>query len=92
MRPNPIGEYTITDHATFEMERRNISLKLVQSVINNPEQRIVIRKGREVFQSRIQMEGKPFLIRVFIDIDRVPAEVITVYRTSKIEKYWREVT
>jgi hypothetical protein len=30
-----------------------------------------------------------FLLRVFIDIDRTPMEVVTVYRTSKIDKYWR---
>jgi hypothetical protein len=23
-----------------------------------------------------------------VDIDRKPAEVVTAYRTSKIEKYW----
>jgi len=26
---------------------------------------------------------------VFVDIDRQPPEVVTAYRTSKIEKYWR---
>lgn len=91
MRTNPVGEYIITDRAAFEMERRNITSELIRIVISNPEQRIAVRKGREVFQSRIQMEGKPYLIRVFIDIDRVPAEVVTVYRTRKIEKYWREI-
>ena len=30
-----------------------------------------------------------YLVRVFVDIDREPAEVVTVYRTSKIGKYWR---
>lgn len=24
-----------------------------------------------------------------VDVDRNPPEVVTVYRTSKIEKYWR---
>jgi len=91
MHSKPAGEHIITEHAAFEMERRKISRELVRSVISNPEQRIMIRKGREVFQSRIQMEGKPYLIRVFIDIDRVPAEVVTVYRTRKIEKYWRQI-
>ena len=28
-----------------------------------------------------------YLLRVFVDVDRTPAEVVTVYRTSKIEKY-----
>ena len=31
---------------------------------------------------------KEYLVRVFVDIDRDPAEVVTVYRTSKIDKYW----
>ncbi len=34
--------------------------------------------------------GKLYLVRAFVDIDREPPEVVTVYRTSKISKYWRE--
>jgi len=26
---------------------------------------------------------------MFVDVDRSPAAVITVYRTSKIDTYWR---
>jgi predicted GIY-YIG superfamily endonuclease len=33
--------------------------------------------------------AKQYLVRVFVDVDREPAEVITVYRTSKIDKHWR---
>ncbi len=32
---------------------------------------------------------KVYLLRVFVDIDRVPAEVVTVYLTSRVAKYWR---
>jgi hypothetical protein len=32
---------------------------------------------------------KDYLIRVFVDIDREPAEVVRAYRTTKIEKYWK---
>jgi hypothetical protein len=35
------------------------------------------------------MEGKRYLVRAFVDVDRSPAEVVTVYRTSRIAKYWR---
>lgn len=31
---------------------------------------------------------KYYLVRVFVDVDRDPAEIVTVYRTSRIEKYW----
>jgi len=30
-----------------------------------------------------------YLVRVFVDMDRHPAEIVTVYRTSKVSKYWR---
>jgi len=32
--------------------------------------------------------GKTYLLRVFVDIDRSPAEVVTVYLTSQVGKYW----
>ena len=32
---------------------------------------------------------REYLVRVFVDLDRDPPEVVTVYRTSKIDKYWR---
>jgi hypothetical protein len=40
-----------------------------------------------VLQSRIDVEGKTYLIRVLVDIDRERPEVVTAYRTSKITKY-----
>ena len=36
------------------------------------------------------MMGNPeklYLLRVFVDIDREPPEVVTAYRTGKVEKY-----
>jgi hypothetical protein len=34
-------------------------------------------------------EGRTYLVRVFVDLDRRPPEVVTAYRTSRIGKYWR---
>jgi len=43
-----------------------------------------------VLQSRIaDAAGRTFLFRVFVDVERRPAEVVTAYRTSKVAKYWR---
>jgi hypothetical protein len=44
-----------------------------------------VRPGREVWQSVL---ASGHLLRVFIDIDRIPCEIVTVYRTSKVAKYW----
>ena len=54
MSPESIGDFIITDHAVFEMERRNISVEVVKQVLLKPEQRIILRKDREVFQSRLR--------------------------------------
>jgi hypothetical protein len=88
---SPPGEYRFTDHARFEMERRGISEAEIARVLSAPEQSDLVRPGRAVYQSRIGFEDpqKTYLLRVFLDIDRQPAEVVTAYRTSKVDKYWK---
>jgi hypothetical protein len=34
--------------------------------------------------------GKPWLVRVGVDVDRNPPEIVTVYRTSNVRRYWRD--
>ena len=89
--PKPISRYRLTDHAKDEMARRQIKEEDVAKVLAAPEQTEAIREGREVYQSRIESGEPPktYVLRVFVDTDREPAEVVTVYRTSKITKYWR---
>ena len=43
-----------------------------------------------MIESRVEMgdPARTYLIRVFVDVDREPAEVVTAYRTSKVRKYW----
>jgi len=43
---------------------------------------------RKVFQSRAVAEGKAYLMHLIVEDWRSPPVVVTVYRTSKIEKYW----
>jgi hypothetical protein len=83
--------YRLTKHAKDEMVRRQINEAEVAQVISSPEQILTARKGRNIYQSRISVgvSEKSYLLRIFIDVDRSPMEVVTVYRTSKIEKYWR---
>jgi hypothetical protein len=84
-----ISNYVVTEHAALEMQRRRIEEGLVQQVRRGPEQRYAVRPGRDVLQSRIACAGKTYLLRVFVDIDREAAEVVTVYRTSRVANYWK---
>jgi hypothetical protein len=86
-----IYEFEFTEHALIEMARRQISEEDVKAVLADPEQTEIVRAGRAVYQSRLEMGQPPniYLLRVFRDIDPKPPYVVTVYRTSKIEKYSR---
>ncbi len=86
-----IKEYIFSDHARFELHRRGISEEDVRRVLKAPQQCSFVRPGRCVYQSKISMSqpAKEYVLRVFVDVDRPVAEVVTIYRTSKIEKYWR---
>ena len=83
-----ITAYVFTAHARFELARRGISEDLVRRVLAAPEQRLIVRPGRAILQSRTMIEGRMYLVRVVVDVDRQPAEVVTVYRTSKVARYW----
>ena len=85
----PILDFVLTPHASFELRRRGLDDAVVRQVLAEPEQRIAVRPGREVVQSRLQLAGNRYLVRVFVDVDRSPPEVVTAYHTSKIHKYWR---
>lgn len=71
------------------MENRNISLKIAENVINSPDQIIIIDSIKSVYQSKIKENGITFLIRIFIAIDKTTNVIITLYKTSKISKYWK---
>ena len=92
MTVEPIAGFVFTAHARFEMERRGLSEELVRGVLERPDQRWELRPGRHVVQSRVAI-GEPersYVVRVFVDVDRTPCEVVTAYRTSRIAKYWRQ--
>jgi hypothetical protein len=73
----------LTGHAAAQMARRGLSEAEVRRVLTAPEEVLPVRPGRVVAQASIGA----YLVRVFVDVDRTPAEVVTAYRTSKIEKY-----
>ena len=90
MKPSPVTDYVITER--LEMERRGLKEETVRLVLSAAEHRMEVRPGRIVLQSRLPLgaPARAYLVRVFVDVDRRPPEVVTVYRTSRISKYWEE--
>ena len=86
------GDYVFTPHARFEMARRGLPESGVRQVLSAPGQRVEIRPGRVVYQSIVEAQGHGGrrLVRIVVDVDRQPAEVVTAYQTSRIVRYWKE--
>ncbi|MDE0025004.1 MAG: DUF4258 domain-containing protein, partial [Spirochaetaceae bacterium] len=78
----------LTPHAQSQMRRRGVTENAIRAVLASPEQVLEVRPNRVVLQSRVQTGPAEKLFRVFVDIDRVPEEVVTVYLTSRVAKYW----
>jgi hypothetical protein len=76
----------LTQHALDQMAKRQIAEDAVRAVLAAPEEVLSDRPGRVVAQSLV--EG--YLLRIFVDVDREPAEIVTVYRTSNLTKYRRQ--
>lgn len=81
--------FILTGHAETEMRRRQIDQKSVAAVMAAPEQIVEGEGGRKVYQGKVECGGKTYLVRLIVEDWHSPPVVITVYRTSKIEKYWR---
>jgi hypothetical protein len=82
-------DYRLSRHAQDEMARRGITSDQVHAVLTSPGQVVQERNGRRCYQSRTTFADGQFLLRVIV-VDTVePAVVVTVYRTSRHDRYWR---
>jgi len=65
---------------------------LIISAVNNQQQKLHSQKGRVTVQNIYfdKIENKEMLLRVIGFEMSEKFEVITVYKTSKISKYWVE--
>jgi hypothetical protein len=84
-------KFEISRHAHEEMKRRGIPLNVVEAVLQNPQQIVDEYGNKKAYQSIIKIETeKDYLVRVIVNDTIDPAKVVTVYKTSKIVKYWRQ--
>lgn len=84
-------KFKLSHHAQTEMIRRGIPVEVVQSVVTDPEQIVSDENGNDIYQSRIDFgTERKYLVRVVTTKQEEELLVITVYRSSKIGKYWRQ--
>lgn len=71
------------------MLERQIKKETVEDIIRNPAKIIEDKQeGKAIYQGEREFEnGKNYLVRVFVNVEDDPNVIITVYRTSKMDKY-----
>ena len=82
--------FHFSKHVLEELEERQIPRMLVERVLESPEQNTAVLENINCYQSRVEISGKQYVLRVLANETVQPPVVITAYRTSKIRKYWRE--
>ena len=83
-------EIQFSGHAKEQMEDRDIPIEMVLEVVEKPEQKYDQEIDETVCQSKMKFGEKVYLLRVFVNFSRNPPVIISVYRTSQIQKYWRK--
>jgi len=73
-------------HCIQQLKKRNITQQSVLDVIENAGEKVLI-EDVSVYQKTIVENGRHYLIRVFVNEDKIPPLIITAYKTSKIDKY-----
>ncbi len=74
-------------HASKQCAFRNLSETAILTALAGPDEVRPVREGRIVAHKTVMESGKPYLLRIFVDVDRKPPEIATVYKTGKIDKY-----
>ena len=84
-----LRQAVLTDHARRQMARRGLAEADVRDVLQQPGQVELVRPGRIALQKTLSLGTPPrnYMLRVFVDVDRTPPEIVTAYRTSRLAKY-----
>ena len=77
-------------HAQDQMSRRRINEETILKMMFQPDQIITDSEDPSilVYQSLIDEGNQIFLLRVFVNRDKQPNVIVTVYKTTKISKYY----
>jgi hypothetical protein len=79
--------YDYSKHSLEKMALRGISQEQVDMTIKSFDKCLTESEGQYVYQKVFSLNKESYLIRVFINKDKDPPLIKTVYKTSKIDKY-----
>ena len=83
-------DFVFSNHAEEQLFRRRLNRTIIMQIISYPEQIVVDKDNHDIsiYQSIFEENGQRFLFRVFINMAKDPRVIVTLYRTTKIQKYY----
>lgn len=83
--------FEFSKHALDQMIRRSIQKDQIKITVEYPDSISIQDSGTKVYSKLISENSKSYLYRVFINELKKPSLIITVYKTSKINKYVNKI-
>ena len=78
-------------HARARLLERSIDLRLVHKALEHPDEVRGIGAQKIIHKRYVDSQSnKEYLLRIFLEDRHGEWTILSVYRTSKIGKYWRE--
>jgi len=78
--------FKFSHHCFEQLKKRGLTEQIIIRVVNNPSEKIV-ENGIAIYQNSIEENSKTYLLRVFVNENKIPPLIITAYKTSKLKKY-----
>ena len=79
-----------SDHALERMRSRNLTTDQIKEAIKNPDQHFHNQIGTVIHKVlNVNESNKKLLLRVFYKEEEDRIVIISAYKTSNIEKYWK---
>ena len=79
--------FVYSRHALEQIKLRGLVFSTIDDVLNFPTSIVDDTEGVVIYQKVVVEDNRQYLYRVFVNTDKKPPLVITVYKTSKIDKY-----
>ena len=79
-----------SEHARERIRSRNLTTDQIKEAIKNPDEKFQNEIGNVVHKVLKDDESrKEYLLRIFYKEEEGRILIISAYKTSKIEKYWK---
>jgi len=82
--------FIFSKHAEEQLVRRSLERNVVNAVVLKPEQVVEDENDEDIaiYQSIVKEDDTLFLYRIFVNVKVQPNVIVTLYKTTKIGKYY----